>query len=259
MARFASLGSGSEGNGLVFEAASTRVLLDCGFNARDCTARLARIGLQPSELSGIIVTHEHSDHAGGVFPLARRFGLTVWLTHGTLAALREADAAVDRDVTCRSVDGLTAFSIGDALIQPFTVSHDAREPVQYVLSDGALRLGVLTDTGCSTPHIEATLSGCDALVLETNHDIEMLRNGVYPSWLKERVSGRFGHLDNTASARLLGALDRSNMRHVIAAHLSRRNNTVDLARDALVAVLGCEPGWVGMADQDSGFDWRDLS
>ena len=258
MARFASLGSGSEGNALIFEAGSARVHLDCGFNVRDVGARLARLGLAPADLSGIIVTHEHSDHASGVFPLARRFRLPVWLTHGTFQAVREADRDGDRDVSFTLIDGTSPFAIGDAQVQPFTVPHDAREPVQFVLSDGVRRLGVITDTGCSTPHIEATLSGCDALVLETNHDLEMLRNGVYPSWLKARVAGRFGHLDNSTSAALLASLDCSRLRHVIAAHLSARNNTVDLARAALVGVLGCEPGWVGIADQAEGFAWRDL-
>lgn len=258
MARFASLGSGSKGNGLIFESGSSRILLDCGFNVRDAGARLGRLGLSPSDLSGIIVTHEHSDHVSGVFSLARRFGLPVWLTHGTLVAIRESDLDADEGVTCNVIDGNSAFAIGDAHIQPFTVPHDAREPVQFVLSDGASRLGVITDTGSSTPHIECMLSGCDALVLEANHDLDMLRNGAYPSWLKARVAGRLGHLDNIASAGLLSRLDRSRLKHVIAAHLSAKNNTVDLARSALTEVLGCEPGWLGIADQADGFAWRDI-
>ena len=257
MARFASLGSGSKGNGLIFESGSSRVLLDCGFNVRDTGARLARLGLSPSDLSGIIVTHEHSDHVSGVFPLARRFGLPVWLTHGTLAAILESEPAADRGLSCTIIDGDSAFSIGDAHIQPFTVPHDAREPVQYVLSDGASRLGVITDTGSSTPHIESMLSGCDALVLETNHDLDMLWGSDYPQRLKERIAGRFGHLDNGTSRRLLESLDRTKLKHVIAAHLSKKNNSAELARAALEQALGCEPGWVGVASQDEGFAWRD--
>lgn len=258
MARFASLGSGSKGNALIFESGTSRVLLDCGFNVRDTGTRLARLGLSPSDLSGIIVTHEHSDHVSGVFPLARRYGLTVWLTHGTLVAMRDSDRDADRGVSCTVIDGNSAFSIGDAHVQPFTVPHDAREPVQFVLSNGASRLGVITDTGSSTPHIESMLNGCDALVLEANHDLDMLRNGDYPAWLKSRVAGRLGHLDNAASAGLLASLDRSRLKHVIAAHLSARNNTVELVRTALTEVMGCEPGWLGIADQAEGFAWRDL-
>jgi len=258
LSRFASLGSGSQGNGLVFEAGGSRVLLDCGFGIRDTTARLARLGLAPGDLAGILVTHEHSDHATGVFPLARRHGIPVWISFGTLAALEEADAQVADGVKLTLIDGQASFAVGDVLVQPYTVPHDAREPLQYVLSDGARRLGVLTDTGCSTPHIEATLSGCDALVLETNHDRDLLMQGAYPPWLKARVAGRFGHLDNTVSAQLLAALDRSRLRHLIAAHLSLKNNTPELARNALVEVMACEPEWVGLATQAEGFGWRDL-
>ncbi len=258
MSRFASLGSGSQGNGLVFEAGNSRVLLDCGFAVRDTAMRLGRLGLAPEDLAGIIVTHEHSDHVSGVFPLARRHGIPVWITFGTLESIKASDPEVAEGVTVGLVSGGVAFAIGDVQVQPYTVPHDAREPVQYVFSDGARRLGVLTDTGSSTPHIEATLSGCDALVLETNHDRELLKKSEYPSWLKARVAGQFGHLDNDASAQLLGALDRSRLRHLVAAHLSHKNNTPALARDALVQVMGCEPEWITLATQDEGFGWRDL-
>lgn len=258
MTRFASLGSGSQGNCLVFEAGATRVLMDCGFRVRDAEARLARLGLAPAGVGGIVVTHEHSDHAGGVFALAKRHRIPVWISRGTLAALQDGDAAIADGATLTLIDGHSAFAVGDVLVQPYTVPHDAREPVQFVFSDGARRLGVLTDTGCSTPHIVATLSGCDALVLETNHDLGLLMGGEYPSWLKARVSGRFGHLDNLASAALLAELDRTRLRHLIAAHLSLKNNRPELARDALVGVMGCEPGWVELATQGQGFGWRDL-
>jgi phosphoribosyl 1,2-cyclic phosphodiesterase len=136
------------------------------------------------------------------------------------------------------------------------VPHDAREPVQYVVSDGASRLGVLTDIGASTAHVEATLSGCEALVLECNYDRDMLWSGAYPKWLKERIGGPFGHLDNRDSEGLLGALDRSRLRHVIGAHLSQQNNRPELARAALARAMGCEESWISLATQNDGFDWR---
>jgi phosphoribosyl 1,2-cyclic phosphodiesterase len=256
--RFASLGSGSQGNALVVEAGATRVLLDCGFAVREAVARLARVGLAVENLAGIIVTHEHGDHADGVFPLARRFGIPVWLTHGTLAALRGMDAGSDADCRVNFLRSGEDCAIGDVLVQPYTVPHDAREPVQYVLTDGARRLGVLTDAGCSTAHIQTSLSGCDALVLECNHDLDMLMNGEYPPSVKARVAGRLGHLDNRTSATLLAALDRSRLKHVIAAHLSQKNNTPDLARGALAAALDCAEEWVAVATQDEGFGWREL-
>jgi len=256
--RFASLGSGSEGNGLVVEAGASRLLLDCGFSPRDTTRRLARIGLDPAELSGIIVTHEHSDHIGGVFAFAGRVRLPVWMTHGTFAAMREYDPQAGASVEVTLIHGEAVFALGDLQVFPFTVPHDAREPVQYVLSDGARRLGVLTDTGCSTPRIEQMLSGCEALVLETNHDLDMLRRGDYPPALQARIAGRFGHLDNATSGQILSAIDQSRLQHIVAAHLSKQNNTPGLARAALAAALGCEQNWVAVASQDEGFGWRQI-
>jgi phosphoribosyl 1,2-cyclic phosphodiesterase len=255
--RFASLGSGSQGNALVAEAGRTRLMLDCGFTVQETEARLARAGLAPSDLSGIIVTHEHGDHADGVFPFARRHAIPVWMTYGTLAALREAGAVVE-NCPIRLVDAATAFPVGDLWVQPYTVPHDAREPVQYVVSDGARRLGVLTDAGCATPHIEANLSGCDALVLECNYDPDMLEGGPYPPSLKARIASRLGHLDNATSAAILAALDRSRLKHVVAAHLSQTNNTPALARAALARALACDPQSIPVATQEEGFSWRDL-
>ena len=255
--RFASLGSGSLGNALVAEAGGTRVMLDCGFTLAETEARLARAGLEPSDLSGIIVTHEHGDHADGVFPFARRHATPVWMTYGTLAALRESGASVE-NCPIRLVDAAVAFPVGDRLVQPFTVPHDAREPVQYVISDGARRLGVLTDAGCATAHIAASLSGCDALVLECNYDAVMLESGPYPPSLKARIAGRLGHLDNRTSGEILAGLDRGRLKHVIAAHLSQTNNTPALARAALAAALACDPGSVPVATQEEGFSWREI-
>jgi phosphoribosyl 1,2-cyclic phosphodiesterase len=128
-----------------------------------------------------------------------------------------------------------------------------------VFSDGAKRLGVLTDTGCSTPHIEAMLTGCHALVLECNHDRDLLENGNYPYSLKQRVGGRLGHLNNQQSAQLLAQLDVSPLQHIIAAHLSQQNNTPQLAIQALSHALNCEEAWIGIADQHTGFDWREIT
>ncbi|MGA7594058.1 MAG: MBL fold metallo-hydrolase [Gallionella sp.] len=260
--RFASLGSGSEGNALVVAvgvktaaARQTRLLMDCGFGLQDTIQRMAGLAMSPGELSGIVVTHEHGDHIGGVARLARKYNLPVWLTHGTLRAQEKAFAGI---ADIREIDPRQAFSIGDIEVVPYLVPHDAAEPVQFVFSDGARRLGVLTDTGCSTAHIQQALSGCDALVLECNHDLDMLMNGDYPYSLKQRVGGRFGHLNNDESAGILSSLDISRLQHLIAAHLSRRNNTPELAVSALSAAAGCEASWVGVATQEGGFGWREI-
>jgi phosphoribosyl 1,2-cyclic phosphodiesterase len=253
--RFACLGSGSRGNALVVERGRTRLMLDCGYPARETERRLARLGLAPADLAGILVTHEHSDHTAGACKFARKHGLPLWLTHGTLKGI-PGDASGLPQVTI--IDSHSPFSVGDLQLLPFPVPHDAREPAHFVFTDGARRLGVLTDTGASTSHIEAMLSGCDALVLECNHDLDLLMKGEYPQALKARVAGRYGHLDNDSSAGLLAAIDRSRLQHLIAAHLSQQNNRPELARAALAQVMGCAPGWIGVADQDDGFAWREI-
>ncbi|HEY4697824.1 MAG TPA: MBL fold metallo-hydrolase [Gallionella sp.] len=254
--RFASLGSGSEGNALLAAAGRTLVLMDCGFGLQDTISRLARLGVTPEQLSGIVVTHEHGDHIGGVARLARKFNLPVWLTHSTLYSQAKVFAGIAQ---LNEVDPHQAFAIGDIEVTPYPVPHDAAEPVQFVFSDGARRLAVLTDTGCSTAHIEQTLSGCDALVLECNHDSDMLMKGDYPLSLKQRVGGRLGHLNNQEAAGILAKLDASNLQHLIAAHLSRKNNTPELAVRALSVAAACEESWVGVATQEDGFAWREIA
>ncbi|HKC31304.1 MAG TPA: MBL fold metallo-hydrolase [Burkholderiales bacterium] len=257
MLRFASLASGSQGNCLVAEVGGTRLLVDCGLNLRDTERRLAKLNLMPSEIDGILLTHEHGDHACGAFDFAAAHGTTAYLTHGTLAALR-AEGRLIEGARVSIISSKDVFSVNGMEVRPFTVPHDAREPVQFVLSDGAARLGVLTDIGSPTAHVEQTLSGCDALVLECNYDVEMLWGGAYPKWLKERIAGPFGHLDNRQSEQLLGALDCSRLKHVIGAHLSQQNNRPELARAALARAMGCGESWIGLAGQEEGFDWRSI-
>lgn len=253
--RFASIGSGSEGNALVVQVGATAVMLDCGFGLAATETRLARAGLVPDDIDAILVTHEHSDHIGGVARFARKHNLPVWLTHGTAKVFNQGSLS---SALLNFVDPHAAFSVGDIEVTPYFVPHDAFEPVQYVFSDGNARLGVLTDTGSITAHIQNTLSGCDALVLECNHDLDMLMNGPYPASLKRRVSGKFGHLDNLTAASLLADIDCSRLKHILAAHLSQRNNLPALARAALAGALGCEPAWIGIAEQEWGFDWREI-
>ena len=253
--RFASLGSGSEGNGLVVEAGATRVLLDCGFSLTETRGRLTGLGLAPEDLDAIVVTHEHSDHIGGVARLAVKYELPVWCTHGTYIGWR---TQTDMLPWVELISPSKAFTVGELEIRPFAVPHDAREPVQFVFMAGKHSLGVLTDAGHITPHVADSLSGVNALVLECNHDAEMLANGPYPSSLKKRVGGQYGHLENHQAAALLNLMDVSGLRHVIAAHLSQKNNRPELARNALARVLDCEPEWIEVASQQEGFGWRHI-
>ncbi|WP_319244734.1 MBL fold metallo-hydrolase [uncultured Propionivibrio sp.] len=254
--RFASLGSGSRGNALVVDSGRTRVLVDCGFSGRSMLERLGRLGLEAASIDALLVTHEHSDHVSGVVRFASRFGIPVVLTHGTFAALGELPAAAP---VFRLVDSHAAFALGDLEILPYPVPHDAREPVQFVFSDGAARLGVLTDCGRITPHVVEVLGRCDALVLECNHDPELLSASSYPPMLKRRIAGNFGHLDNAQAAGLLAQVDQRRLQHVIAAHLSEENNRPELACQALAEALGCAADWVAVASQEEGFGWRQLA
>ena len=253
--RFASLGSGSEGNALVVQVGKTYVLMDCGFPLTDTCMLLARLGLAPDCLSGIVVTHEHGDHIAGVARLAHKYSIPIWLTHGTFRAQFKL---LDKTPKLTKIDSHHPFAIDGLLVQPFPVPHDAAEPVQYMFSDGVKRLGVLTDIGCSTPHVEAMLSGCDALVLECNHDATLLAKSDYPLSLKQRVGGRFGHLNNADAAALLARPDCSRLQHIVAAHLSRKNNTHELAVHALSTALNCNPEWIAVATQDEVLAWREI-
>lgn len=253
--RFACLGSGSKGNAWLVEAGGTRVLVDCGFSARETARRLECLGVSADTVDAVLLTHEHSDHARGVAGVAARFGCEVYLTHGARVMLAAVDGAPKR---MREIDSHTAFGLGDLEIVPVAVPHDAREPVQFVFSDGRGRLGILTDAGHVSAHMEAMFADCDALALECNHDVELLKRGSYPPALKARILGRYGHLDNAMARDFLAKVKSARLQHVVAAHLSEENNRPELARQALAAALGCEESWIGVADQETGCDWRQI-
>lgn len=251
--RFALLGSGSRGNATLVEQGNTCLLVDCGFSVKQTEQRLARFGKEARDITAVVVTHEHADHINGVGALARKYHLPVWATRGTLSTGRLGEA-VQSEVFCSH----RPFEIGDVSVQPFPVPHDAREPSQFVFTNGDKRLGLLTDTGSSTAHIEEQLSGCDALILECNHDRDLLDNGEYPLSLKRRVGGDQGHLSNVQAAAILARLDTGCLRHMVAAHLSEKHNTPELAQEALATSLDCATDWVQVASQDEGLAWREI-
>jgi phosphoribosyl 1,2-cyclic phosphodiesterase len=251
--RFASLGSGSKGNSTVVEAAGTLLMIDCGFSLKETVRRLARLGIDPAQLSGILVTHEHTDHSAGVGLLSRKFEIPVYLTHGTYGSGRFDKAGEIKRFSCDD-----DFSIGSFHIQPVAVPHDAREPCQYLLSHQHLCLGILTDLGSITTHVVDSFSGCDGLLLEFNHDLKMLQGGSYPSHLKRRVAGDWGHLNNLQAAQLLEKIGHESLRQLVVAHISENNNTRELAEQALASVLPTMDK-VTWAEQAQGFDWLNLA
>ncbi len=248
--RFASLGSGSKGNATLVQSGETLLMIDCGFSVRETTRRMARLGLQPDQLQAILVTHEHSDHCAGVARLSRRHNIPVYLTHGTASSGR-CDGS--HTFCCFNCDD--QFDIGQIRVQTVAVPHDAVEPCQFRLSAAGRSLGVLTDLGRVTPHVVDSYRGCDSLLLEFNHDSDMLLLGKYPPHLKSRVGGDWGHLNNEQAAGLLRQLDCAGaLNNLVVAHISENNNSRDSAERALCEVLDSLERVV-WAQQDEGFDW----
>lgn len=254
--RFASLGSGSRGNATVVDVGSTRVLIDCGFSIKETERRLERLGIHPSRLNAILVTHEHSDHIRGVIPLARKHDLAVYMTAGTHRALSSTPLT---GIHLNLIDSQSEFVIGDLAVTPVAVPHDAREPVQYVVRDSDnLSLGVLTDLGSITAHVIQRFNRCDGLFLECNHDITMLANGAYPPSLKRRIAGAWGHLNNHQSYDFLKNIQTSQLQQLVLGHISEQNNSLEAVR-AMMGNLSSHPGSVHYACQDDGVDWLQLS
>jgi len=250
--KLAYLGSGSKGNCALFESAGTRVMLDCGFTIKEVIRRMERLDCAPEQIDAILVTHEHSDHFSGVARLARRYSIPVWLTHGT------ARGGDTDGVDLHWVNSHESFTVGALTISPMPVPHDAREPCQYVFSDGTFRAGVLTDTGHSTPHIIETLNGVDVLLLECNHDLDMLMNGPYPHRLKRRVKGAMGHLSNIQASEILKNIDQSRLKQIFALHLSDTNNSPDLVIEALENARSHAGIEITIVDQEAGLGWYSL-
>ncbi|MCU7827933.1 MAG: MBL fold metallo-hydrolase [Candidatus Thiodiazotropha sp. (ex Myrtea sp. 'scaly one' KF741663)] len=253
--RFASLGSGSRGNALLLETANVRILIDCGFPAREIEKRLAGLSVDPQTLSGIFVTHEHGDHVRGVGALARRYKLPVWMTDGTYRAARYGDLPILNRIDCHG----GWLSLGDLELLPFPVPHDAREPCQFLFQTAGFRLGLLTDTGHITPHIQENLRACDSLILEFNHDLELLSNGPYPPSLQARVGGLHGHLSNHQASGLLKLVEESQLQYLLASHLSEKNNTPQKVRDSVSDAAPRLLDTLFFAEQDCHSRWFELS
>ena len=255
MLRFKNLGSGSTGNATVVEGRSgsqvRRLLIDCGFGIRQLQARLAQAQLQIEDLDAVFITHEHSDHIGCALAVALRYRIPVWMSHGTHAAL----GAPDFDGMLRVAHDMEAIDLGAFEARPFTVPHDAREPLQLRCSDGAHHLGVLTDLGHASDHVLQQLHGCHALMIEANHDPELLQASRYPLFLKRRVGGPYGHLANRATADILRAVRHPGLQRVVAAHLSAQNNAPGLAQQALAPALEWPAEAIAVASPTTGTPW----
>ena len=244
--RFASLGSGSRGNATLVEFDDTLLMIDCGLPRRTTEERIRALGRSASDITAVLISHEHSDHINGIGPFQRRYRKPIWLTPGTGTVL--GSVLERRNLNCHGT-----LKIGAIEVEPFPVPHDAREPCQFVFRAGKRQLGVMTDTGHITSHIRERLAACDALAVEANHDSEALRRSDYPDSLKHRVGSDFGHLNNDQTAGLLEQLKHPRLQWVVGLHLSERCNTPEHVRAKLEPVLGETA--LHLAQQDEATGW----
>lgn len=256
--RLVVLGSGSGGNALVLESGSRRLMVDAGFSCREIEKRLAKVGIEAAGFDGLVLTHEHSDHTRGVKRFARRHDVPIYATAGTLEGLGLGDNGLRVHVLAsgRSVE------VGSFVLEPFSIPHDAREPIGLVVEDAAgRRTGLVADLGARSQLAWGRLTDLDALILESNHDLDMLRSGPYPWHLKQRVASRHGHLSNREAAEGIPELDSSRLQWVVLYHLSRTNNLPALALDSVGEALSREgsPAQIRVADQFEPTAWMEVA
>lgn len=250
--RFSSIGSGSKGNSTIIEYNDTVILVDCGFSLKETEKRLSISGLTPSKINAILITHEHSDHIRGVSSLAKKYKIPVMATAGTSKFLRNSSAL---NLTC--IDTQSDFHIENLTVTPVPVPHDAREPVQFIIRGGLLTFGILTDVGAITEHIIELYQRCDGLMIESNHDEDMLLNGSYPRSLKNRVGGNWGHLNNKQMLYFLKNIELEQLQELVIGHISENNNSISLVKET-ISEISKQLSSVSYATQNEGFDWIQL-
>ena len=229
------LASGSGGNCLYVAGGGTRLLVDAGLSLKVLAARLKQVGVDPDDIQAVLLTHDHADHCSGVGVLRRRHGLPFYANEGTAAGVELALG--EKDTAWSIFETGTPFEVGGLTVEPFSVPHDAADAVGFVVTDGRCRLGIATDLGMATTLVRRKLSDCDALVLEANHDVELLQQSGRPWSLLQRIRGRHGHLSNDAAATLLAEVLGPRLKAVVLAHLSAECNAPGLAERTVRAAL----------------------
>lgn len=222
---FTLLGSGSKGNTTLISDGDTHILVDVGLSGRETVKRLREHGLEPGNISAILVSHEHGDHCRGVGPFAKNLDIPVFMTEGAfLSSGMKLDSKKHR-----RIDSGESFEVHDFLVTCFTVPHDAADPLGFVIEKDGIKIGIVLDLGYLSNLVLERLKGCDGLIMESNHDVRMLKAGPYPWALKQRVMSRRGHLSNDSVAQYLGNDFDGKAAHVVLAHLSQNNNLPELA------------------------------
>ncbi len=264
MIKLVSLFSGSSGNCIFLSDGETRLLIDAGLSGKRIEAALADVGEKPADLRGILVTHEHSDHTGGIGVMARRYRLPIHASHGTWDALGSIPGKLKPEQICRFTPG-ERFRIGRIEVEPFLIPHDAAQPVGYSFYIEARKVTVATDLGHMNRTLLRNLEGSDVLLLESNHDINMLKMGRYPWPLKQRILGDHGHLCNDMAGKVVAHLVQNGAKCVLLGHLSQENNFPELAYQTTVNALAekdLRPGEgfhleVAERDRTSSIVWMD--
>lgn len=236
------LASGSRGNGTLIRSSRTTLLVDCGLSCKETCRRMAEAGAQPESIDGVLITHEHSDHVGGLHVMAKKFRLPVFMTELTHATwVRHFKDSAGNRVRAERLEIMRpghGLRVGDIDVMPFTIPHDAADPVGYTFVSEGIKVGMVTDLGYVAQNVKDHLRGCHGLMIESNHDLEMLRTGSYPWAVKQRVLSRVGHLSNEALAEFLSSDYDGEAVFLVLAHLSEQNNHPEIARATAEKALG---------------------
>ena len=252
--KFCSLGSGSSGNSYFVSKNNTNILVDCGFSISELESRMSQREIKPLEITAILVTHEHEDHSKGVFALAEKYNKPIYLTYGTFKMCQKR-IKKSYNLTINIISPLDTLDIDDFMILAIPVPHDAREPVQFKFESEKTSLAIITDLGFGNKELINSIQHIDALILESNHDLNLLNQSRYPKNLKDRIRGNYGHLSNEESLEILKKLNLDNLKWLGAAHLSKENNSPELVKDSWKKVFKDK---INIIDSDCGMPWASI-
>ena len=255
--RFCSLGSGSAGNSFVVQDNATTLLVDCGFGLNETVSRLERYDIKPDQLNAILLTHEHEDHIKGAFSFSNKYKIPIYLSYGTFKMCKKR-INDNYDINFNFIKSFQSFMINEIEVTPIPVPHDAREPFQFMFKSNFKTIAIITDLGFVTNHLIETLKEVDALVIEFNHDKDMLVDSDYPQSLKDRVSGMYGHLENMESIKLLKSINYKGIKWIAAAHLSEKNNDERLVKRLIADATLKENESIKVISQMNGIDWLNI-